>query len=105
MKPKWLTKQESYRTKSDKRVKKIAKRTGGKVVSNSGATWFEKGDISYGASLLEHKMTEKDSFKLNKAVLYKTRKEAIKAGKKPFVMIDFGDIFLVGQVFKGGVFK
>jgi len=40
-----MDKKVSERVKSDKRVKKVAKAMGGKVVSNSGATWFEKGDI------------------------------------------------------------
>lgn len=100
MKPKWLTKKESERTKSDKRVAKIAKRTGGFVTPNSGATFFKKGDIQYKNCLLEHKQTSKNSFKLDKLVLSKTYKDAIKEGKEPWVMIDFGDYTLVGLVTK-----
>jgi len=62
MKPKWLNKKISEREKSDKRVAKIAKKTGGRIVANSGATAFSKGDIRYKDSLLEHKQTSKKSF-------------------------------------------
>jgi len=103
MKPKWLDKKESYRTKSDKRVKKVAKSLGGRVVSNSGATWFEKGDIVIADNLLEHKQTEKESFKLDKVVLQKTYRDAVKAGKVPVLMIDFGSYYVIGQIFKGGI--
>lgn len=101
MKPKWMDKKEAFRTKSDKRVRKIAKKTGGYVTPNSGATSFKKGDISYVDTLVEHKMTSKDSFKLNKDMLQKIYYEAIKEGKEPVVMIDFGEILLIGKVQKG----
>lgn len=103
MKPKWMDKKDAHRTKSDKRVKKVAKSLGGRVVSNSGATWYEKGDIVVGDNLLEHKQTEKASFKLDKAVLKKTYRDAVKAGKVPVLMIDFGDYYTIGQIFKGGI--
>lgn len=101
MKPAWMTKKvESYREQSDKRVRKIAKQTGGRVTPNSGATPFSKGDISYPNHLLEHKMTLKQSYKLNRADLFKIYNEALKAGKEPMFMVDFGDIMLSGYVFK-----
>jgi hypothetical protein len=100
VKPKWMNKEESYRQKSDKRVTKIAKNSGGHVTPNSGATPFRKGDISYPAELLEHKMTAKQSFKLNKADLHKIYSEALRESKEPVFMIDFGDIVLIGQVKK-----
>lgn len=100
MKPKWLTKTESQRTQSDKRVKAFAKKTGGKVVANSGATPWSKGDIRYEGSLLEHKFTKKKSFKLDEQVLSKHYGDAIKAGKEADVMIEFNDYYLIGRVFK-----
>lgn len=100
MKPRWMDKEESYRQKSDKRVTKIAKNSGGHVTPNSGATPFRKGDISYPTELLEHKMTTKQSFKLNKADLHKIYSEALRESKEPVFMIDFGDIVLIGQVKK-----
>ena len=100
MKPKWLTKKESERKKSDKRVSKIAKDTGGFVTPNSGATAFKKGDIQYRDVILEHKLKAKESFKLNKELLIKTYKDAIKEGKDPWIMIDFKDYSLMGLVRK-----
>ena len=100
MLPKWMNKEDSYRGQSDKRVQKIAKATGGRVTPNSGATPFSKGDISYPNDLLEHKMTAKQSYKLNRADLFKIYNEALKEGKEPMFMIDFGDIVLAGRVFK-----
>ena len=100
MKPKWMNKDESYREKSDKRVKKIAKQTGGHVVSNSGATPWGKGDIKYAEHLVEHKMTSKESYKLNKSDLFKIYTEALREGKEPIFMIDFGSISLAGRVSK-----
>ena len=102
MKPKWLTKKESERKKSDKRVSKIAKNTGGFMTPNSGATAFKKGDVQYPDALLEHKLTSKESFKLNKELLVKTYKDAIKEGKDPWIMVDFGDYSLTGIVKRHG---
>jgi hypothetical protein len=102
MKPKWMEKKiEGTRAKSDKVVKKIAKKTGGYVTCNSGATPLSKGDISYADKLVEHKMTSKDSFKLDKEILFKIYYEATKSGKEAYLMIDFGDIKLIGIVQKG----
>lgn len=98
--PKWMNKEDAERTKSDKRVKKIAKETGGRVVPNSGATPFAKGDISYPDCLVEHKQTSKQSFKLDKAILIKIYNEALAVGKEPIIMVDFGDVRLTGRVTK-----
>lgn len=95
-----MEKQESYRTKSDKRVKQIAKKTGTRITPNSGATPFKKGDLQSATELIEHKMTSKDSFKLNKEVLSKTYTDAIKSGKIPILIVDFGDYVLRGEIQK-----
>jgi hypothetical protein len=81
MRPKWMEKRTSVRSKSDKKVARFAKKTGGKVVANSGATHFSKGDISYKDCLVEHKYTDKKSYKLDKSVLCKIYQEALMAGK------------------------
>jgi len=98
--PKWMDKKESHRTKSDKRVKAIAKATGGRVVANSGATPWSKGDIRYDDCLLEHKQTGKKSFKLNEDLLSKHFYDSALAGKDAAVMIEFKDYYLVGRIFK-----
>lgn len=100
MKPKWLYDNESYREKSDKRVKKIAKQTGGRITPNSGATPFSKGDIVYPEHLLEHKQTAKSSYKLNKEDLFKIYYEALREGKEPIFMVDFGSIAFIGRIQK-----
>lgn len=99
-KPKWLQKTESKRKQSDKRVKKVAKATGGKPVANSGATYFSKGDISYEAALLEHKMTSKKSFKLSESDLAKHYRDSVKAGKRPLFMVEFDTHTIVGEIQK-----
>jgi hypothetical protein len=100
MKPKWMNSEKSGREKSDKKVRQIAKATGGRVVPNSGATPFAKGDISYPEHLVEHKFTAKQSFKLNRKDLIKIYTEALKANKTPVFMIDFDGIRLTGTVLK-----
>jgi hypothetical protein len=100
MKPKWLQNVENYREKSDRRVAEIAKKTGGRVTPNSGATPFSKGDIWYTDKLLEHKQTSKASYKINKSDLEKIYRDATKVNKLPFFMIDFGDIIFTGEVSK-----
>ncbi len=100
MKPKWMGKNESQRTKSDKRVTRIAKKYGAKPVANSGATPWSKGDIKTDTDMIEHKMTRNKSYKLNKLDLEKLYSDAIKEGKNPIFMIDFGDIALTGHVHK-----
>lgn len=101
MKPKWLlNEKKSYREQSDKRVKEIAKKTGGKVTPNSGATPFSKGDMVYPEQLVEHKMTSKKSYKLNESDLAKIYREGIKARKTPFFVVEFKEFNLIGEVRK-----
>lgn len=100
MKPKWMNNKSTHRQKSDKRVKKVAKKYGAKVVANSGATPWGKGDIKSDTDMIEHKMTSKKSYKLNKLDLQKLYSDAVKEGKSPVFMIDFGDIHLAGYVYK-----
>lgn len=100
MNPLWLNKPKSVRAKSDKKVTILAKQTGGRVVANSGATPFSKGDIRYESSLAEHKYTDKKSYKLNASDLQKIYQDATKARKDPLFIIVFSGFTLVGQVFK-----
>ena len=100
MQPKWMNNKETHRQKSDKRVKKVAKKYGVHVVANSGATPWSKGDLKSDKEMIEHKMTGKQSYKLNKLDLLKLYSDAIKEGKNPVFMIDFGDIALTGHVHK-----
>ncbi len=100
MKPKWMNNKDTHRQKSDKRVKKVAKKYGAKVVANSGATPWSKGDLKLHNNMIEHKMTGKKSYKLNKSDLLKLYSDAVKEGMNPIFMIDFGEVMLTGCVRK-----
>ena len=68
---------------SSKQEKQVAKAVGGKKVANSGATAFNKGDVTTDSFLIEAKtcMTEKKSFSIKKEWLEKNKEEAFEMGK------------------------
>lgn len=78
---------------SSKQEKKVAKRVGGKQVSNSGATAFNKGDVITDDWLIECKTCTKpkSSMTIKKDWLEKNNEEAF-AMRRNFnaVAIDFG---------------
>lgn len=69
---------------SSKQEKSIAKKFGGKQVSNSGATSFDKGDVVLKDFLVEAKtcVNEKDSFAIKKEWLEKINKERFSKRKR-----------------------
>lgn len=75
---------------SDRQEKQIAKSIGGKQVSNSGATAFNKGDIKNSQWLIEAKTTtkHKDSFAIKLAWLKKNKEEAF-AMNRPYNALAF----------------
>lgn len=81
------------RSFSNKQEKRVAKRVGGKQVSNSGATAFSKGDVVTDEWLIECKTctTPKSSMSVKKEWLTKNAEEAF-AMRRNFnaVAIDFG---------------
>ena len=91
---------KSFRKQSDKLVRKLAKDSGAKVVSNSGATAWAKGDITTDTHLIEHKFTLKDSFKVDSKDLHKVWNEAMRVGKEPIFMIEFKDVKFIGYIEK-----
>jgi hypothetical protein len=97
-KPAWLDKKDNPRKFSQRREKKIAKKMGGKLTANSGARWHSKGDIKTEDSLVEVKSTAGATMAIHKSWLEKIRDEAIKAGKDPVVVLDFGNVMLIGNV-------
>lgn len=101
-KPKWLDKKPNPRKFSQGREKKIARRIGARATANSGAAWSAKGDLSTSDSLIEVKSTKGSTMVIHRAWLDKIRQEAIKTQKEPVVILDFGDIQLVGVVEKHG---
>lgn len=69
---------------SKKQEKSVAKTLGGKRVANSGATQFNKGDVSLEDFLIECKTTtsqHKSSFTIREDWLLKNREEAFAMGK------------------------
>lgn len=68
---------------SSRQEKKVAKAVGGKQVSNSGATAFNKGDVTSGNFLIECKtcVEDKKSFSIKKDWLEKNKEEAFEMGK------------------------
>lgn len=68
---------------SNRQEKKVAKAVGGKQVSNSGATAFNKGDVTSDNFLIECKtcVEDKKSFSIKKDWLEKNKEEAFEMGK------------------------
>lgn len=68
---------------SNKQEKSVAKAVGGKKVANSGATAFNKGDVTTDKMLLECKtcVEDKKSFSIKKEWLEKNKEEAFEMGK------------------------
>lgn len=98
--PKWMNKKETTRGFSQKREKKFAKKYGAKLTPNSGARWHSKGDLTTETHLIEVKSTAKNQMVIHKDWLEKIRAEALKDGKDPILVIDFGDITLCGLIEK-----
>lgn len=84
----------STRYYSNRQEQRIAKAIGGKQVSNSGATVFNKGDVSSELFLIEAKtkIKESSSITIQKEWFKKLKEEAF-AMRKSFsaLVFDFGD--------------
>ena len=78
---------------SNLQEKKVAKAVGGKKVANSGATAFNKGDVTTDNILIECKTCcdDKKSFSIKKEWLEKNKEEAFEMGKSHSVLVfNFG---------------
>lgn len=78
---------------SNKQEKQVAKAIGGRQVANSGATAFNKGDVTTSKFLIECKTCTKEqkSFAVKKEWLQKNQEEAFAMGKQYSALaIDFG---------------
>lgn len=90
---------------SHKQEERVAKLVNGKVVANSGATAFNKGDVIVKqlSLLIECKTSAKpkESFSIKKEWLEKNKKEAFSMGiRNTIVAIDFGssdDYFIIDK--------
>ncbi len=90
---------------SKEQEKRIAKKTKGKPVSNSGATSFNKGDVDAGLFLIEAKtkVTASNSFTVKKDQIEKLKQETFGMGK-PFwaFCFNFGlenneDLYIINE--------
>ena len=80
---------------SSKQEKSVAKFVGGKVVANSGATLFSKGDVKLDNMLIEckTKVNPTNSFSIKKEWLEKNEEEAFAMGKDYSALcFNFGDL-------------
>ena len=78
---------------SNRQEKKVAKAIGGRQTSNSGATTFNKGDVTTADWLIECKTCtkEKQSFSIKKDWLIKNREECFSMDKDYNALcFDFG---------------
>lgn len=80
---------------SNRQEKRVAKAVKGKKVANSGATAFQKGDVTTDNWLIECKTTtatEKASFSIKREWLEKNKEEAFAMGKDYNALaFDYGD--------------
>ena len=84
---------KSTRFFSSKQEKQVAKSIGGKVVPNSGATAFQKGDLRTDDFLIEAKtcVAEKSSFSIKRQWLEKLREEAFAMNRRHYALVfNFG---------------
>ena len=89
-----MTRNKPTRFYSGKQEKKVAHAVGGRKTANSGATAFQKGDVTTSQFLLECKTVTKEqrTFTVKKEWFDKNKEEAFAMGK-PYsaVVFDFGD--------------
>lgn len=79
---------------SNRQERAVAKLMNGRQTSNSGATTFQKGDVTTDSWLIECKTctTPKASFSIKRQWLEKNREEALAMGKGYNALcFDFGD--------------
>ena len=79
---------------SNRQEKAVAKTVGGRQVSNSGATTFNKGDVTTDRVLIECKTCTKpqSTFTVKREWIEKNREEAFAMGKDYSALaVDFGD--------------
>jgi hypothetical protein len=75
-------KKKSNKKKGQKFEEKVRK------TINSGALWFNKGDLETDDYLIECKHTEKKGFRISTKLLEKLWDEALSSNKLPFLVIE-----------------
>lgn len=74
---------------SRKQERDVAERFGGKVVSQSGAGWIRKGDVTTPTELIECKITQKASFSLKVKDLIQAWLHACASGRRMVFAIEY----------------
>ncbi len=87
--PKWL-KEKSPQDKGRRYEKKLAKKLGVKPQPASGALPFYKEDIEFGDFLIQVKHTTKKSYTVKLDDLNALRRNAVKVGKHPMLVLSIG---------------
>ena len=93
--PKYL--QQNVKRQGQKAEKK-AKRT-----LNSGALWFDKGDLKTNKYLIEVKHTNKKSFRITDKLLSKLINEAYSIHKEPLLIIYINKYKVTAKIEKNGI--
>jgi hypothetical protein len=65
---------------------------------NSGALWFDKGDLSSNDHLIDCKYTDKGSYRITTATLQKIWNESFDANKLPALIIGIKDWILTVKI-------
>lgn len=86
----WLDKQTT-KDRANTQEKKLAKTISATLTPNSGATTHYKGDMATEDFLIESKSTENKSMSIQQEWLKKIEIQAMREGKLPMLIIDFGD--------------
>jgi len=75
--------------KAEKRVKRTL---------NSGALWFDKGDLKTSKYLIEVKHTNKKGFRITDKLLRKLIDEAYSVHKEPLLIIYIGNYKVISRI-------
>lgn len=87
--PWWDKRRESQNRRSRAQERSIASEAGGRTHPGSGSSWRKPRDISTDEFLVEAKYTDKAGYPLNVAEWEALRRDALRAGKEPVLVIDF----------------
>lgn len=82
-------KQKTPREQGDLYEQAVALRVGGKVISGSGSTKYNKEDIKTSQWLMQVKSTTKESYSIQKEDLRKLKDHAISISRMPFFVVGF----------------
>lgn len=80
-------KRQNDRSRAQER--RVAREVGGRTVAGSGSSWRAPGDIKAEDYLVEHKGTNKASFRLTLEDWEQAASDALRSGREPAMIIEF----------------